>query len=504
MLASMTWATTILASLCIVAGAACAQDAPRPNVLLIVSEDNGPELGCYGDRYARTPHLDRLAADGVRFERAFVPYSVCSPSRACYLTGLYPQQNGQLGLATHKLAMYRRFDSIPSHLKRVGYRTGLIGKLHVNPEDAFPFDFRRIRGANFGKRDVARYAKAAAEFFRVSEQPFFLSINYPDAHYPLYRQQFGRPAKPLTAGDVEPLPWVGADSPRLRKFTANYYNCMMRLDDGVGMLLDELDKAGKTDDTLVIYIGDHGAQFSRGKCSVYEAGLRIPMIVRWPRHAKAGTVAKQLVSSLDILPTILTATGIDAPRELPGKPLQPLLAGGSETLHDFIFAITTGSAPSLAYLQLSARDERYKLIWNPFPGTENRFATAYRERRNAHFKGGTSAAEIDAAPPHVREAYARFAQPPELELYDLQNDPHELRNLMDEPSDDDKQRAEALMDALRSWQARIHDPFRDRANLEYFASEQAKARGTSYRRDKAFRWGYLDRFARWRQESLGR
>lgn len=100
----------------------------RPNVLLIVSEDNGPELGCYGDPYAKTPNLDRLAAGGVRFENAFVPYSVCSPSRACYLTGLHPHQNGQIGLATHKYSMYRAFPNIASLLKAQGYRTGLIGK----------------------------------------------------------------------------------------------------------------------------------------------------------------------------------------------------------------------------------------------------------------------------------------------------------------------------------------------------------------------------------------
>ena len=125
----------------------------QPNILLIVSEDNGPELGCYGDPFAQTPQLDRLAETGVRFERAFVPYSVCSPSRAVFLTGLYPHQNGQIGLATHKFAMYE--DDTPNvvtWLKAAGYRTGLIGKLHVNPEIAFPFDYRSISNSNFCPR----------------------------------------------------------------------------------------------------------------------------------------------------------------------------------------------------------------------------------------------------------------------------------------------------------------------------------------------------------------
>ncbi len=270
-------------------GGAASQAAGRPNVLLIVSEDNGPQLGCYGDPYARTPNLDRLAKSGVRFENAFVPYSVCSPSRAAFLTGLYPQQNGQIGLATHKFAMYRAdTPNIVTRLKAAGYRTGLIGKLHVNPESAFPFDFRAIPTANFNrKQTVADYASAAAKFFdQAGESQFFLSVNFPDAHLPFLRQTGGLPANPLSADDVKPMPWVGVDSPRLREQVANYYNCLERLDEGVGLLLRELEQAGCANETIVFYIGDHGAQFPRGKGTVYEGGLRVPMIVRWPAKRK--------------------------------------------------------------------------------------------------------------------------------------------------------------------------------------------------------------------------
>jgi hypothetical protein len=262
----------------------------QPNILFLVSEDNGPELGCYGDPYVQTPTLDKLAREGVRFERAFVPYSVCSPSRACFLTGLWPQQNGHLGLATHGFSLYRETASLPSWLGARGYRTGIIGKLHVNPERNFPWHFRAIRSANFGKRNMRDYASKAAEFVASSKagQPWFLQINFPDAHFPLHRQQFGLPAKPLTGADVKPLPFVGADSPRLRELTADYYNCMSRLDSGVRMVLDTLS-AEQREQTMVVYIGDHGAQFSRAKCSVYEAGLRVPMIVHWPNHMRAGT-----------------------------------------------------------------------------------------------------------------------------------------------------------------------------------------------------------------------
>ena len=177
----------------------CHQSQKKPpNILLIVSEDNGPELGCYGDPYVKTPHLDRLAAEGARFENAFVPYSVCSPSRASFLTGLHPHQNGQIGLATHKYSMYREFPNIPSVLKQAGYRTGIIGKLHVNPGSAFPFDFSWNPGKHisFRNRNAREIANAASQFFKKDEEPFFLSVNFPDAHFPLIKKQYGLPEKP--------------------------------------------------------------------------------------------------------------------------------------------------------------------------------------------------------------------------------------------------------------------------------------------------------------------
>ncbi|MBC8868874.1 MAG: sulfatase [Planctomycetes bacterium] len=342
--------------------------ADRPNVLLIVSEDNGPELGCYGDPYARTPNLDRLAAEGVRFENAFVPYSVCSPSRACFLTGLHPHRNGQIGLATHKFAMYREdTPSFVTLLKAKGYRTGLVGKLHVNPPSAFPFDFTAIPSANFQrKQSPVDYAAAAARFFEQSgNAPWFLSVNFPDAHLPFLRQVHALPAEPLAADDVKPMPWIGVDTPRLREQVANYYNCLERLDHAVGLLLDELQKTGRADNTLVFYIGDHGAQFPRGKGTVYEAGLRVPLIVRWPGQSQAGQVRQELVSTLDLLPTALVAAGIRPAGNLPGQALQPLLAGvPAQDSQRYIYGFTTGSFPGNCFVQHSVRDERFKLVFD--------------------------------------------------------------------------------------------------------------------------------------------
>ncbi|MFM7973684.1 MAG: sulfatase-like hydrolase/transferase, partial [Pirellula sp.] len=162
----------------------------------------------------RTPHLDRLAAQGVRFERAFVPQAGCSQSRASFLTGLYPHQHGQIGLATWGFRVYRDdIPNLPRSLKEAGYRTGIIGKLHINPESAFPFDFHEIKSGNFARKELPDYSRHASTFIHAGDQPFFLSVNYPDAHDTWLRQVNGLPAEPQTADQVQAMSYMGIDPP---------------------------------------------------------------------------------------------------------------------------------------------------------------------------------------------------------------------------------------------------------------------------------------------------
>ncbi len=434
----------------------------RPNVLLILSQDYGPKLGCCDDPDARTPSLDRLAVAGGRFENAFVPYSVCSPSRACFRTGLYPHQNGQIGLATHKFAMYDAdTPNLASILRVHGYRTGLIGKLHVNPEAAFPFDFRAIPSANFKReQSVADYAAEAARFFSDStDSPWFLSVNFPDAHLPFLRQANGQPTHPQSADEVMPMPWVGVNSPRLREQVANYYNCLARLDHGVGLLLTELDRTEHTGNTIVFYFGDHGAQFPRGKGTVYEGALRVPLIVRWPQVAEPGQVREDLVSTVDLLPTVLRAARIDVPGNLPGYALQPLLTGSQPAQWpEYIFGFTTGSFPRACFVQHAIRDQRYKLISSPRPGTANLDAGTYLDEHHQHFVvSGATAEEQSSAPNFVQAAFIRWSHPPRYELYDLKEDPNEWYDLASDPAHDEVKTR--LTKALRDLQERTGDPF---------------------------------------------
>ena len=472
----------------------------NPNILLIVSEDNGPDLGCYGNTNVYTPNLDQLAAEGVQFNNAFVTYSVCSPSRGTIFTGLYPHQNGQIGLATHKYRMYKGIKTLPKYLREAGYLSGCIGKVHVNPESEIPWDYRPsglLNGSNFGKRNLPDYAKKAMEFIRQSsDNPFFLMVNFPDAHFPVQYDVEGLPTKKIETEDIDgPMDFIGADSEYLRKFTANYYNCMNRLDESVGMLLDSLRLSGKADNTFIIYLGDHGAQFSRGKCSNYEAALRVPFIMHWPDKIKSGIQREELISTIDLLPTILDLAGVEKPEFMPGKSLIALAKDEESDWAEYVFAGGTGSAPHFYYPRRSVRDKQFKLIHNINYQEENPHVGFYN-RRKGHFVAGTSLEEIEKLDDDMAEVYRIWRNPPEFELYDLKSDPLEFKNLSEKP--EYKQELEHLKKVLKQWQTDTKDPFNNPVKLQRFNQDVKdileKYEGISYRKDSDFKWKYVDYF----------
>lgn len=460
----------------------------RPNVLLIVSEDNGPELGCYGQAYVQTPTLDRLAEKGVRFENAYVPQAGCSQSRAAFMTGLFPHQNGQIGLATWKCQMYLEdTPNIIRSLKDSGYRTGLIGKLHINPKSAFPFDMHEVSSANFARNNLNSYARKAEEFFTAGEEPFFLSVNYPDAHRPWIPKIAGLPAKPLVGSDVTPLPYFGIDSPQLCDNTADHLNCMSRLDSLVADLLAALERTGKADNTLVVYFGDHGADLLRGKRTSYEGGVRIPLIAYWPQHCKP-LVRKELVSTLDLFPTLLEVCGAQIVDGLPGRSLKPLFQPGEVSWREYLFTEYHLHSPHNFYPQRTVRDARYKLIQNLLPGEVN---PGYAFTMNRFFP--ELAKTIDTAPLEVRQAYRRMEKPPEYELYDLQKDPFEFKSLVDDPSH--AVELKRLQRVLQDWRERTSDPLLNAKNLAKLKSEvEASFVDGSPSKKRIESWRYPDYF----------
>ena len=424
----------------------------RLNFLLIVSEDNGPELGCYGAPI-KTPNLDQLARDGFLFEKAYVPQAGCSQSRAAFLTGLYPHQNGQIGLATWKYQMFETdTPNIPNSLKSAGYSTGIIGKLHVNPESTFSFDFKAIPSSNFKRNKMNRYIEKAYDFFSTNEKPFYLQVNFPDAHSPFLRQVDGLPKTPLNSNEVEDLPYMGVNYQKTKEMTANYYNCLMRLDTYVGKLISVLKKSGKYENTVIIYMGDHGADILRGKRTSYEGGVRIPFIIKWPGKKYKPFKITKLVSSIDLYPTILEIAGLPIPNYLPGKSLVGILKKKNVKWREFLFTEYHVHSNHNPYPQRTVRDDRYKLIWNPLSGIKN---PGYQFTLSKVL--GISEDELlKHLNKNAINAYLTMKNPPEYELYDLINDPFEFNNIADK-----KEKAltlDKMKKTLISWQNESNDP----------------------------------------------
>ena len=445
----------------------------RPNILLIVGEDHGCELSCYGDPVINTPNIDALASDGVLFENGYVTQSVCSPSRSTIFTGLYPHQNGQLGLATHNYGWFKRWPTTYSLLKKAGYRTGLIGKTHVIPAEAVEdfVDFRFQKSSNFAKRKVTEYASKAGEFFRDGEDPFFMTVNYPDAHWPLQGQVDGLPETQVDPKRVKVMPYVGGSNPRLRDIARNYYDCMLRLDDCVGQLLSQLENSGKAGNTLVVFIGDHGAQMARGKVTVYEGGMRVPYIVRWPGSTKPNHRSKALVSTIDLLPTFMDAAGSPTPRGLPGQSLRPVLGGTTDDIEfrKYLACERNCDAARHTFPQRTIRDDRYKLIHSPVRDREDPAARYYQTHGAAHWSGCLTDKELTGASKQTKTGYARWLKPPEYQLYDLKVDPYEWIDLSNDTKHTEAKRR--LQTALKEWQADTRDPISDREKLSMLMKE---------------------------------
>lgn len=433
--------------LCSSGSSLLAADAKKPNILLITADDLGCLLSCYGEKRIATPRLDALAAEGVRFQNAYVAQSSCSSSRAALLTGRWPHQNGQIGLAHLGFRMQPGQPTMPALLKAAGYRTGIIGKLHVEPAADFPFDWMpKEKVAPLPTRNVRWVAEQSREFFasaKASGQPFFYYVNYFDPHGPLNKetdQVAGLPEKPLNAADIkEPLALNATDVSKNRMATARLLNTVMRIDAGMGLLLDELKAAGLADNTMVIFIGDNGTVMPRGKTTCYETGVRVPMLMRWPGGVKTGQVRAETVSLLDVMPTVLAACGVKAPDSLVGAQLQPLLRGDPcQGWREFLFTEMNFHEPQIFRGQRTVRDRRYKLVLN----------------------------------------LVTVADQPTVELFDLQNDPDENKNLADDPAHAGaRKKLEAVM---QNWREKRADPLLDPARLQRW-------------KDAAVRWGKLPR-----------
>lgn len=415
----------------------------KPNILLITADDLGFQLGCYGDKIATTPNLDRLAREGARFTNAYVTSASCSPSRASLLTGLYPHQNGQLGLSHLGYSMRPGLPNLPALLKREGYRTGIIGKLHVEPEGDFPFDYKKIDIEP--TRDKAAVRAMCDDFLGgPDDRPFFLYVNLFDPHHPFLRDVNGSPKVKVEPDQVHVFPFVGSNSPALRQETADYYTCVNRLDEIAGAVMESLREHGLDENTIVVFISDNGPPFPRGKCTSFEAGTHVPMIARWPGRIPPG-VRGQLVNEVDLLPTFLRLAQAAPPDNLPGLSLLPLLENGAADWRERMATEFNSHEPRMINPQRAMREGRYKLI-------------------------RTLLSDPAFDWPVPLEAY-RAIQPDAgkgdfIQLYDMEADPHEFHNLAG--SREHGAVLDHLTAALGEWGKATGDPLLDPAGLRAF------------------------------------
>ncbi len=439
----------------------------RPNIVLLVADDHGVEtLGCYGNSVVQTPNLDALAADGVRFTQAFCTTASCAASRSVILTGLQNHANGTYGHVhgTHHFSCFDSTSTLPAILGRNGYRTGRVGKMHYAPEELFPFDWG-YPAVEF-ERDDVRMSEACRDFIR-GEEPFFLywcSLNPHRAgiveDHPLQPNSFGNPKTPY-ANDTEQfydeneveVPSFLSDTPEVRAELSQYYQAISRLDRGVGTLIDVLKAEGKYENTLIIYISDNGAAFPESKTTVYEPGVRLPCIVRSPQHDKRGTICDGLITWADLTPTLLEFAAVaEEGFNFHGRSFSSIIDQESpENWREEVFLAHTFHEITNYYPMRVLRTKRYKFIWNIAWKLDYSFAS---DLWNSISWQGALRDNLAVFGARTVDAYLHR---PRFELYDIYEDPHEVRNLAEEAESADL--VAQFSEKIRQFQQETKDPW---------------------------------------------
>ena len=407
-----------------------------PNILLLHCHDLGDHLGCYGDDSAMTPNLDRLAEQGVRFERYFAASPTCSPSRGAMLTGLMPHRNGLMALASGgHWEVDPDVATLPSLLQQAGYATACFGTWHISAEF---WD----RGIEVGDQDadLERATDRAIGYLeaRSEDRPFFLMVGLAKPHLPW--------ETPGPATDGIRLPGYLDDTPNppaVREELSRFYGEVQRMDWAMGRVLTALEARNLDENTLVIFTSDHGIGMPLAKGTLYDPGIKIPLIIRRPDSTSDGRRYEGLTSNVDLLPTVLEAVGAEdlMPDGIDGQSLWPIITRDEPVARDYVFFEQTWHD---FYEPIRAiRTERYKLIRNYEPGIGWQVAADILQTRTTDV---------------MREKLRSWPRP-EIEVYDLQEDPWERNNLVDDPAC--RPIRQKLETALEAWLVETRDPIVD-------------------------------------------
>ena len=415
--------------------------AERPNILWLIAEDLGPAMSCYGNKAVHTPNLDRLASEGVRYTRAYTTAPVCSASRSAFMTGMYQTTIGAHNHRSHRgdgYALPGGVKPIPCWLQTAGYFTANLTEL----PSSFGFKGSGKTDWNFTFEGTA-FESAKWDDLQ-KRQPFLAQINFHETHRPFHSN-----------GKIDPqkitLPPYYPDHPTTRADMAAYLDDVLELDRKVGIVLEELKLSGLAENTLVLFMGDHGEAHVRGKQFCYEEGLHIPLIVRWPKNFTApkqispGKVDSQLIEAIDIAPTLLELAGMAKPAKMQGRnflgdhaePPRTCVFGARDRCDETVFRIRT------------VRDARYRYIHNFTPERPFLQPNAYKERaypvwnllKELHAQGKLTPEQEALCQPNM----------PAEELYDLDADPHEVRNLVESKTQEHQEALTRMRALLNSW-----------------------------------------------------
>ncbi|MGB0372445.1 MAG: sulfatase family protein [Opitutales bacterium] len=460
--------------------------AGQPNVLFITVDDmNADSLGVYDCPIPDTsPVLDNLAAEGMYFEHAHIQVPNCTPSRNVLQTGRYPQNNGVEGFYDVQVD----FPLLPDLLKQAGYRTGIWGKIvDTTPTSNYKWDkvVHSTGGKGSQKSDdnVYRLTKKFINDSKAAGKPFYFVLNISDPHHPLFNSPASKkkgfdafPPSRLFTKDEIVVPGFLPDIPKVRQDVTNYYNSVRRADDLAGAALKALDDAGARENTIVMFLSDHGMPFPFAKTNLYHHSTRTPWIVRFPGMVQPGSVdTEHMISAIDFMPTILELCGVANPGGMDGTSFAPLLRGEKQSGRDKVFKEFHENAKGHRNPMRAVETKRFGYIFNPWSNGQRAFrsATLFSPTFKAMEKAARDNGSIDARLQHFKHRTVE-------EFYDYQNDPDALNNLIDDPRY--AKEVEKLRGALEAWMEDMGDvalePFRNRHDpkaLAAFIKEQDAA-----------------------------
>ena len=399
----------------------CSTAKIPPNVILIIGDDiSWDDFGCYAHPTIRTPNVDKLASEGIRFTNAFLTASSCSPSRCSIIAGRYPHNTGAAELHTPLPADQVPF---PLRLKENGYYCAQAGKWHMGAEAKRAFDDVKDK---WGKDDPG----AEGEWLpllqnRPKDKPFFLWFASIDAHRPWDEKIF----LPRHDANDARVPKYLADAAPTRADLSRYYDEIARLDFYVGEVEKELERQGAAENTVIFFMADNGRPFPRCKTRVYDSGMKTPFIVKWPNGIKQpGAVCDSLISAIDIAPTILELCGVNVEESFQGKVFTKVLKNPQHSFRKFVFS--EHNWHDFESLERMVRSKDYLYVLNERPQYPN--CGPADSNRSASQTDLDSLLDTGALTPEQADIF--LAPRPAEELFDLQNDAEQFTNVADNPA----------------------------------------------------------------------